>query len=286
MRLKIGITNTSFNVYGADGRYAAIKRCGYDSIDFQEFANVYTDFFKLPEEEFIDEVKALRVKIEEYGLSVHQAHAPWVGGEPRDRTPEERALWLDAMKKALRGVSALGASMMVVHPLCPYNDSDKNADEVIALNEQFIADVADFAAEYGITVCLENLPFKQHPVSSVEAVCGIVDKLSRYNLKVCLDTGHAAIFNPDVAAAVRYIGDRLATLHIHDNMGDADSHLVPGDGIIDWERFTKALKEVGYKGVISLETSPKHGNFPTEQWGERETLLTEKAMNMAEKACG
>ena len=284
MSLKIGITNTSFNVYGADGRYDAIKKSGYDSIDFQEFANIYTDFFTLPEEEFIEEVKAQRAKIESYGLKVHQAHAPWVWDAPRDRTPEEREMWLLAMKKALKGVSALGADLMVVHALCPYDDRDENSDEVIALNEQFIADVADFAATYGITVCLENLPFKKHPVSSVEAVCDIVDKLNRDNLKICLDTGHAAIFDPDVAAAVRYIGNRLATLHIHDNMGASDSHLVPGDGIIDWDAFAKALKDIGYNGVISLETSPKHGNFSKEQWGEREKMLMDKAMNIAENA--
>ena len=284
MSLKIGITNTSYNVYGVDGRYAAIKSNGYDSIDFQEFANIHTDFFMLPEDEFIEEVKAQRAKIEACGLKVHQAHAPWVWNEPRDRTPEEREMWFLAMKKALKGVNALGADLMVVHALCPYNDSAENSDEVVSLNEQFIANVADFAAEYGITVCLENLPFKQHPVSSVEAVCGIVDKLNRDNLKICLDTGHAAIFDPDVAAAVRYIGDRLATLHIHDNMGNSDSHLVPGDGIIDWEAFAKALKDIGYNGVISLETSPKHSNFPQEQWGEREKMLVDKAMNIAENA--
>ena len=284
MSLKIGITNTSFNVYGADGRYDAIKKSGYDSIDFQEFANIYTDFFTLPEEEFIEEVKAQRAKIESYGLKVHQAHAPWVWDAPRDRTPEDREMWLLAMKKALKGVSALGADLMVVHALCPYDDRDENPDEVIALNEQFIADVADFAATYGITVCLENLPFKKHPVSSVEAVCDIVDKLNRDNLKICLDTGHAAIFDPDVAAAVRCIGNRLATLHIHDNMGASDSHLVPGDGIIDWDAFAKVLKDIGYNGVISLETSPKHGNFPKEQWSDREKMLMEKAINIAENA--
>ena len=284
MSLAIGITNTSFNVYGSDERYAVIKRCGYDSIDFQEFANIYTDFFKLPEEQFLDEVRAQRDKIESYGLKVHQAHAPWVGNEPRDRTPEERSLWLAAMKKALKGVSVLGSRLMVVHALCPYDDSDKNSDEVIELNEKFLAGVADFAAEYGITVCLENLPFKKHPLSSVQAVCDVVDKLNRDNLKVCLDTGHAAIFDPDVAFAVRYIGHRLATLHIHDNMGDADSHLIPGDGIIDWDAFAKALKDIGYTGVISLETSPKHGQFPKEQWKAREELLAKIAADIAKKA--
>lgn len=284
MKHKIGITNTSFNVYGADGRYDAIKRCGYDSIDFQEFANIYTDFFKLPEEEFLAAVRAERSKIESYGLNVHQAHAPWVYGVPRDETPEYRALWLEAVKKAVKGVHVLGSDIMVIHALLPYGDSDQDADEVVKMNEAFLADTADFASQHGVTICLENLPFKKHPVSSVESVCNLVRRLNRDNLKVCLDTGHAAIFNPDVASAVRLIGDKLAALHIHDNMGDKDSHLIPGDGIIDWEAFAKALKDIDYSGVISLETSPKHSNFPKEQWLEREALLVEKAIKIAENA--
>ena len=284
MRLKIGITNTSFNVYGAEGRYDAIARCGYDSIDFQEFANIYTDFFKLSEEEFLNAVRVERAKIESYGLTVHQAHAPWVWGMPRDRTEQERSLWLAAVKKAILGTRALGADIIVVHALLPYDDTGTNPEEVLELNEAFFGELADFAKDNGITVCVENLPFKLHPLSSVEAVCRLVDKLERDNLKVCLDTGHAAMYDINVASAVRYIGERLVTLHIHDNMGDADSHLIPGDGIIDWDACALALKEIGYKGVISLETSPKHNQHPVEKWEEREAILSNVAVKIAQNA--
>ena len=113
MRLKVGITNTSFNVYGAEGRYEAIARSGYDSVDFQEFANIYSDFFRLPKKDFLAAVAAERKMIESYGLGVHQAHAPWVGSEPRDRTPEERAAWLVAMKKAIVGLDALEYQLLL-----------------------------------------------------------------------------------------------------------------------------------------------------------------------------
>ena len=284
MKLEIGITNTSFGVYGPVGRYEAIARCGYDCIDFQEFANVYTDFFRLDDEEFLETLRREREVIESHGLRVHQAHAPWVWGETRDHTEEERALWMIAMKKAVRGSSALGARIFVAHPLLPYDNTDKNPEEVFALNESFFAELADYAKEYGVTVCIENLPFKKHPLSSVERVCDLVDKLGRDNVGVCLDTGHAAIFDTDVSAAVRYIGGRLSALHIHDNMGDEDSHLIPGDGVIDWLAFAGALREVGYRGVISLETSPKHGKYPEDMWREREELLTKIALDIATNA--
>ena len=272
-RLSIGITNTSYGVYGKSDRYVKISEDGYDFIDYQELANIRSDFFNLPEEEFLSAIAEERSYMESLGLKVCQAHAPWINLPGRDETPEARENWLVAMKKAIRGTHALGSPRFVVHALLPYGDSDECADEVVRMNEEFLAALADYAKDYGITVCLENLPFKKHPVSSVEQVCAMVDKLQRENLKICLDTGHAAIFSPDVASAVRYIGERLEALHVHDNKGDTDAHLVPGDGIVDWDAFAGALHGIGFSGVVSLETSPKHGQFPKEQWKERETLL-------------
>lgn len=283
-RLPIGITNTSYGVYGKWGRYDKMAADGYDCVDFQELANTRADFFNLPEDELMAELTKEREYVEALGMRISQAHAPWIGGEGRDQTPEDRANWMLCMKKAIRGTAALGCDRFVLHALLPYEDTDTASDEVVRLNESFVGTVADYAREYGITVCLENLPFKNHPVSSVKAVCALVDRLDRDNLKVCLDTGHAAVFDADVPSAVRYIGKRLGAVHIHDNMGDRDAHLIPGDGIIDWDGFALALREIGYSGVVSLETSPKHGVFPKERWNEQEKLLVSKALDIATKA--
>ena len=67
-------------------------------------------------------------------------------------------------------------------------------------------------------------------------------------------------------------------------MGESDEHLIPGDGIIDWDGVAKALKEIGYRGVISLETSPKHTQNPREKWEERELYLVGIAKRLAKAA--
>lgn len=282
--LKTGITNTSYGLYEFEVALAKISSHGYDCIDFQGFVNVETDFFNLPLDEFEKAVKEVRAVIEKNGLTVSQAHAPW-RYPVQDATPEGRAFWTDAMKKAIFGTHTLGCPRFVVHPLMPYADTDEGADEVWALNEIFFAELADYAAQYGVTVCVENLPFPKYPMTTVEQVCALVDKMKRDNLKVCLDTGHAAIFfGSDIGAAVRYIGARLEAVHIHDNMGKTDEHLIPGDGIIDWDSFTAALKEIGFSGVVSLETSAKNSGRPKEEWDERERRLAAIVRNFADKA--
>ena len=188
------------------------------------------------------------------------------------------------MKKAIRGTHALGCHRFVVHPLMPYMDTSEHPEEVWAMNESFLCELADYAKAYDVTVCLENMPFPAFPISTPEDCVRMVDSLGRENLKICLDTGHAAIFEQaDVAKAVRTVGHRLEALHIHDNMGKLDEHLYPGSGIIDWDKFALALKEIGFNKVISLETCPKDGRYPIEEWEEREIQLAEIAKSIARK---
>ena len=282
-RLKTGITDTSYGVYPRALALDRIAAHGYDNVDFQGFVDIEKPSFKSDMPEFVAWLTREREEFAARGLTVGQAHAPW-RWPAKDADPEEREIWLTAMKKSIYGAHVLGCNRFIVHPLMPYSDTCKGKDEVIEMNLDFFSELADAAEEYGVTVCMENLPFPDYPLASVEAVCDFVDRVNKDSLKVCLDTGHAAIFNRDVGSAVRYIGDRLGAVHIHDNMGDADSHLIPGDGIIDWDAFASALKDVGFIGTVSLETSAKHRLHPESEWEMREIALAGIALDIAKKA--
>lgn len=285
-RLKTGITHTSYGVYEYPEYITKISSHGYECVDFQSFVDIESDFFNLPLGEFESKLKNIRASYASHGLEISQAHSPW-RYPPRDNDPEERVRWLAAMKKAIYGTHVLGCSRFVVHPLMPYLETAEGADEVWEMNLSFIGELADYAKAYGVTVCVENLPFPDYPLASVEAVCKLVDALNRDNLRVCLDTGHAAIFKgADIGSAVRIIGSRLEAVHIHDNMGKVDEHLIPGDGIIDWDGFALALWETGFNKVISLETSAKHRLHPECEWEQREMALASIAKDIATKAKG
>ena len=74
------------------------------------------------------------------------------------------------------------------------------------------------------------------------------------NIKVCLDVGHFNSVKGDIYQAITLLGDDLATLHVHDDRYGQDRHLIPFQGETDWDGFIRGLKEIGYQGVISLET--------------------------------
>ena len=58
------------------------------------------------------------------------------------------------------------------------------------------------------------------------------------------------------ARTVREYGQYIKVLHVHDNRGKRDEHLIPFYGSIDWKDFSTALRECAFDGVISLECAP------------------------------
>ena len=49
-------------------------------------------------------------------------------------------------------------------------------------------------------------------------------------------------------------GEKLKALHIADNHGQLDDHLMPfNGGEIDFTEVVKSLKEIGYQGLFNLE---------------------------------
>lgn len=53
---------------------------------------------------------------------------------------------------------------------------------------------------------------------------------------------------------IKSLGHRLRALHVHDNNLHDDSQQIPFSMQIDFEAMVKALKEVDYKGDMTLES--------------------------------
>jgi sugar phosphate isomerase/epimerase len=49
------------------------------------------------------------------------------------------------------------------------------------------------------------------------------------------------------------LGDRVKTLHIHDNDGFDDLHLAPYLGLNDWDKFLKGIIAINYTGDLNFE---------------------------------
>lgn len=259
--MKIGM---SFNPYGKTyGRYGKekflkLKEHGYDAADY-EIANTDIDLYNISEEELRVKVGEERACAQAAGIVISQVHGPWCW-PLRDTTEEGRAERLEKMKRAAVITALLGSQNLVIHPIMPYGLEDLQCDkgqETWDLNVAFFSELVAFAKEYGVTICLENMPMIDFSIATPAKVLELVKTINQDNCKMCLDTGHTTLF-PELSIGdeIRRLGSYLKVMHIHDNMGDRDSHLYPAQGVIDWDGFFEAINEVGYTGILSLETAP------------------------------
>jgi fructoselysine 3-epimerase len=114
--------------------------------------------------------------------------------------------------------------------------------------------VCRFAAQRGLKVALEPADrYETDLVQTTAEAMRMIKEVGHANLGVVLDNGHAEVVGESSAAAVRALGDRLFHVHIDDNQGKRDQHLVPGEGNLPIVPFIAALREVGYEGYLCAE---------------------------------
>jgi len=107
-------------------------------------------------------------------------------------------------------------------------------------------DILDYARSREVRVALENGTFE-----TLEKALALVEDLG-----ICLDIGHANIDERGVGQFLERFGAAICHVHLSDNYGQTDNHLVPGDGYIsmkDWRALLKTLHRAGFSGTAVLE---------------------------------
>ena len=274
------------HAYGFEEGLKRMKSHGYDALDYGGFCHTENKIFHVSDEEFVATIKREREVIEANGLFVNQTHGAW-RWPAQDFSAYDRAERYAAMETGIRGTALLGAPYFVIHCIMPFGENNPaHKEELWQMNIDHFSRLCKVAEDVGVTICFENLPFTSLPLSRWGETLEFVKLMNHPAMKMCLDTGHAAVYGDSPADAVRAIGkEYLATLHVHDNDGHGDLHWRPGEGVIDWVDFTKALHEIGFEGCVSLETSVKHEGDP-ELWDTKERELFAKVKAMADGTYG
>lgn len=250
--MKIEIPTSALTRHGGpEKQYERLAALGYDSAD-EDLAHVSAPCYQSAEamEKLCLEK---RKAAEKYGIAIGQVHGPW----PTDDTvPEKRSEVWGYFHAALYGAYLLGSPYLVVHPQMPFGwGGPEDPDEAERITVALLRDLAPDAEKYGVTVCLENMPFKKQRISTMPYIRRAVEKAESDWIGICFDTGHANLYGRDPLEDIRIAGDYLRTLHVHDNDGKSDQHLTPFLGTYPWARFVQGLAESGFAGPMSLETA-------------------------------
>ena len=171
--------------------------------------------------------------------------------------------WLDLFE-------AIGIRKAVLHCDNFVGRTDIDVQQVRELNKAALQQLVEYLDGKDLTICLENLRlFGYH--ESVEDLLWYIEELGEEHLGICLDTGHLNVSKAsDQTYFIETAGKHLQALHIADNQGETDQHLMPfGIGTVDMKAVMEALEKIGYDGLYNLEIP-----------GERRTHLAIKGYKL------
>lgn len=132
-------------------------------------------------------------------------------------------------------------------------------------------EVADYAAQYGITTSVENHGYY---VQGSDRVLTLVERVNRDNFRTTLDIGNFLCVDEDPTVAVRKSIAYASMVHVKDfyyrpskvETGDGwfrtagGNHLrgsVVGHGDLDMHEILRTIKQSGYSGFVSIEFEGK-----------------------------
>ena len=198
----------------------------------------------------------------ELGVEVSQGHLFFWG--KKICNGEDRAL----IKKQLDLFLAIGIKNAVLHcdPLVNENGEKAPIDIARKENIKAISDILEHVKGTDIVICLENL-ISSPAVNNIEGLMFFIDHFNSENLGICLDTGHLNINDKDQVGFIRRAGKHIKALHLADNEGKDDQHMMPfGKGHVDFAAVIREMKALDYQGLYNLEI-PGESQAPLEILG-------------------
>ena len=157
----------------------------------------------------------------------------------------------DASLDEIRLAAEVGVGLMVVHPYPLGLFLEENPVDVEEMHG-----ICDFAKDHGVLLALENLGLIGMP--GLDRILDVVGSdPAKTGLGVCIDTGHAwRSFQREAIPPVdffRKFSDIVCEVHLNDNQGSEDLHLVPGDGTVDWDILAPEIRNMNHDTIICLE---------------------------------
>lgn len=287
-------TNTeSWEKYGSHEEVIQmLKNAGFSAFDMTIFPD---KVFPLPESFFLrqktaweiretvednkhhtineEEAYELRKYADEIGIVCNQTHAPyptnWEGDEGYN------AFVIPYLIQSVEISGILGAKVCVVHPCNTYTPEQ---------NMEMYNQLKEVGKRCNVKIALENMwDWNYELDQAAPAACSHHDNFKRHLellnddiFCACLDIGHAELRGLKTSAVqmIRTLGSQIQALHIHDVDLHYDLHTLPYLSKVDFAPIWKELKQMGYKGDVTFETS-FHSNFPVELYPHCARLLCE-----------
>ena len=177
----------------------------------------------------LKEVRGIAEELSRHRLTC-SLHGPYMDLAPGSPDPKIRGASQERMEQMLEVAVHLDPVILIFHP--GYDPWRYAEAEDLWLRESIGTWKAILrkASRDGLKLAIENV-FERGP----ETIEKLLEGIGSPRVGFCFDTGHWLLFSrKGLDDWMRGLGRWLFALHIHDNHGEKDEHLPPGDGTFDF----------------------------------------------------
>jgi sugar phosphate isomerase/epimerase len=233
--LKLSLSNGVFSGYSLAESIAAVKRLGFDNLEFN---------MKCVEEEDEEAVYPAKKLIEAHGLNcltLHSATLP-----VKNETEIPKAVYY--VKVSADFASKLSAPVMVVHSNVSRKLPEKTRRKFLT---QIFGELNPYVKRLGVRLALENLSnpsksFGANP-AEMEKVLGVIGG----DVGVTLDFCHAKTTGQTLSLLEKF-GNRLLNIHVSNRQHEPFNRETPA-----LKTFLAKLREYKYSGPLTIELNSK-----------------------------
>ena len=130
---------------------------------------------------------------------------------------------------------------------------DVDRDTALKFLSDSLESLGEHAASCNVPLIYEPLNrYETNLFNTIAAGVEVVEKLSTDNVRLLADLFHMNIEETNVADAIRTGGKHVAEIHFVDS-----NRWAAGYGHTDFEPIAAAIKEIGFSGVLAVESFPK-----------------------------
>ncbi len=232
-----------------DGRFgesqlAFLKEIGFDLVELS---------FNCPPMDYqnVRQCEGFRKTAERLGMS-YTAHAPdTIKLSSPDR--DEVQTGIEICKDVIESTQICGADTLVVHA-CSYIKLQPGKEHLQKANLLWaLESVAGCCERWNVKLAVETM-CPGWLTSDIDLLIDVVDSINSPQIGICIDTNHLNL-SVGLGESIKKAGSRILEFHVNDNHLLKEEHLLPFDGLIDWQEFVHVVCDLGFSGKMIMEPS-------------------------------
>ncbi|MBR2452500.1 MAG: sugar phosphate isomerase/epimerase [Clostridia bacterium] len=199
-------------------------------------------------------------KVKRSGIVFDTLHAPFDGINAMWKDGTDGDEMLKRLCETVDRCSGYEIPVAVVHL-----SSGRPAPVISDIGNYRFKELVEYAEKKNVTLAFENQRFVANLASILE---------QHTSAGFCWDVGHEGCFT-NGRHYMPLFGERLSAVHLHDNhhVQDEDEHLLPYDGICDFDYVAKTLADYHFGGTLMLEVfrseSKRYDGFSPQEYYRR-----------------